>query len=122
MNVGIYVYDEAEVLDFSGPFEVFSTASRICSSQKPFHVFLVGESGDLVEARAGYRVMPSFGFHNHPHIDVLLVPGGVHTHEMAKPQVIEWSLFLQHQHEQYVIRLIVSRRLFYALEMEMRDD
>ncbi|MCO7025264.1 DJ-1/PfpI family protein, partial [Vibrio paracholerae] len=29
MNIGIYIYDEAEVLDFSGPFEVFSTAKRL---------------------------------------------------------------------------------------------
>jgi len=28
MNIGIYIYDEAEVLDFAGPFEVFSTANR----------------------------------------------------------------------------------------------
>jgi len=30
MNIGIYIYNQAEVLDFSGPFEVFATASRIC--------------------------------------------------------------------------------------------
>ena len=78
MNIGIYIYDQAEVLDFSGPFEVFSTASRVCSSEDPFSVFLVGETGRVVNARAGYRVIPAYGFHNHPIIDVLIVPGGVH--------------------------------------------
>lgn len=33
MNIGIYVYPNAEVLDFAGPFEVFSTANRLARSQ-----------------------------------------------------------------------------------------
>ncbi|MFC1812992.1 DJ-1/PfpI family protein [Thermodesulfobacteriota bacterium] len=90
MNIGIYIYDQAEVLDFSGPFEVFSTASRICSTGDPLSVFLVSETGDVVKARGGYRVIPSFGFHNHPEIDVLIVVGGMHTKEMSKARVIDW--------------------------------
>ena len=90
MNIGIYIYDQAEVLDFSGPFEVFTTASRVCPTENPFRVFLIGETGDVVTARAGYRVCPSYGFHNHPEIDVLVVVGGVHTDEMPKSQVIDW--------------------------------
>lgn len=90
MNVGIYIYDQAEVLDFSGPFEVFSTASRICASGEPFNVFMISETGDVVHARGGYRVHPSYGFHNHPPIDVLIVVGGVHTKEMTKAKVLDW--------------------------------
>jgi transcriptional regulator GlxA family with amidase domain len=90
MNVGIYIYDQAEVLDFSGPFEVFSTASRVCPEGEPFAVFLVAETGRGVTARAGYRVMPSYGFHDHPVIDVLIVAGGVHDDEMQKIDVIDW--------------------------------
>ncbi len=90
MNVGIYIYDQAEVLDFSGPFEVFSTASRNCTTGDPFSVFLVGETGEVVKARSGYSVTPSYGFHNHPHIDILIVVGGVHTKEMNKPKVFNW--------------------------------
>lgn len=90
MNIAIYIYDQAEVLDFSGPFEVFSTACRVCRDDKPFDVFLVGETGRPVRARAGYTVIPHFSFHDHPSIDVLIVVGGVHSDEMNKPQVIEW--------------------------------
>ncbi len=36
MNIGIYIYENAEVLDFSGPFEVFFTASRVCNDANPF--------------------------------------------------------------------------------------
>ena len=90
MNIGIFIYDQAEVLDFSGPFEVFSTASRVCADGNPFNAFLVGETGETINARAGYSVNPMFGFHNHPRIDVLIVVGGVHTEEMKKLQVIDW--------------------------------
>lgn len=91
MNVGIYVYDHVEVLDFSGPFEVFSTASRICEEEEdPFAVFLVGESGGAVNARAGFSVLPAYGIADHPPIDVLIVPGGIHDGELTKRRVIDW--------------------------------
>ena len=89
MNVGIYIYDQAEVLDFAGPFEVFSTANRLVSD-KPFNVFLIGETGSAVTARGGFSVNPAYGFHNHPNIDILVVVGGVHTGEMQKLSVLQW--------------------------------
>ena len=90
MNIGIYIYDEAEVLDFSGPFEVFSTASRVSDTSEPFEVFLVGETGETVTARGGYKVNPNYGFADHPPIEGFIVVGGVHTGEMKKPAVLEW--------------------------------
>lgn len=91
MNVGIYIYDQAEVLDFSGPFEVFSTASRIASvDEDPFSVFLISETGETVVARGDFQAKPKYGFHEHPPVDVLIVSGGIHTTEMSKPQVLLW--------------------------------
>lgn len=90
MNIGIYIYNQAEVLDFSGPFEVFTTASRICKTDNPFTTFLISENGAVVKARGGYNIIPAYGFKNVPVIDVLIVVGGVHTEEIKKPPVIEW--------------------------------
>lgn len=90
MNIGIYIYDEAEVLDFSGPFEVFSTAMRVADISANNAVFLVSETGQTVTARGGYGVNPHYSFENHPGIDVLVIVGGVHTAEMHKPQVLSW--------------------------------
>lgn len=90
MNIGIYIYDDAEVLDFSGPFEVFATAARLVEPPAPFRVFMVGETGEAVSARAGYKVTPDYGFADHPAIDVLVVVGGVHIAEMTKPPVLTW--------------------------------
>jgi transcriptional regulator GlxA family with amidase domain len=90
MNIGIYIYDNAEVLDFSGPFEVFSTASRFLKAEEKFNVFLIAESKSPVDARGGYSVNPHYGFDDHPEIDVFIVVGGVHTEELKKPSVINW--------------------------------
>jgi transcriptional regulator GlxA family with amidase domain len=94
-NVGIFIFDEIEVLDLGGPFEVFSTASRMKArlqpgAAKPFEVFTVAETVRSVRARGGLMVQPAFDFTNHPVIDVLIVPGGVVTAEMNRPAVVAW--------------------------------
>ena len=95
LQVGIYVYDQVEVLDFAGPFEVFSTASRVSlrlrpAEPPPFAVALIAEARGPVQARGALAVLPHHGFDDHPPLDVLVVPGGVHGGELAKPRVIEW--------------------------------
>ncbi|HEV8196121.1 MAG TPA: DJ-1/PfpI family protein [Gemmatimonadales bacterium] len=93
--VGIYLFDEVEVLDFAGPFEVFSTASRVSArlypgAPKPFRVTTVARESHLVTARAGLEVQPAHTFTDHPPIDVLIIPGGVVTAEMERKSVIDW--------------------------------
>ena len=94
-RVGIYIYPEAEVLDFAGPYEVFSTASRVASRTRPeapapFAVTLVGESLGTIQARARFPVEPHAALDDHPALDILLVPGGLHGGELAKPRVLDW--------------------------------
>ena len=89
LNVGIFVYDDVEVLDFAGPFQVFTTAQRVALPDRPFATFTVA-AGNEVQARGGLPIVPSYLFGREPHIDVLIVPGGVVTDELAKPAVIEW--------------------------------
>jgi transcriptional regulator GlxA family with amidase domain len=88
MNVGIYIYDQAEVLDFSGPFEVFSTAKRL--AQKEWDIFFVAQTGKVVTARGGFQVQPHYSFADHPQIDVLIVVGGVHNEALKENRVIAW--------------------------------
>jgi transcriptional regulator GlxA family with amidase domain len=95
MNVGIFLFDEVEVLDFAGPFEVFSVASRLQSRREPnapkaFKVFTVSEARGLIRARGALMVQASFTLATHPHIDLLIVPGGVVDAELEKPNVINW--------------------------------
>ncbi|HEY9079696.1 DJ-1/PfpI family protein [Magnetovibrio sp.] len=92
-TVAIYVFDEIEVLDLGGPFEVFSVANRLAAKDgrdQPFNVVTVSSGADIVQARGGYRFCPSHNFANVPPADVLVVPGGVVDHECARPDVIAW--------------------------------
>ncbi len=98
MNIGIYIYSEAEVLDFSGPFEVLTTANRVLG-ENVFNVSLISELGGVVDARAGYQVVSNHSIHNHPKLDVLIVVGGYHLDEMNKQEVIDW-IALQNQSTQ----------------------
>ena len=88
MNIGIYIYNQAEVLDFSGPFEVFSTAKRL--GAEDLNVFMVSEHAEPVVARGGFKVLADYSIQNHPEIDLLMVVGGVHTDEMNKRNVLDW--------------------------------
>lgn len=88
MNIGIYIYNQAEVLDFSGPFEVFSTAKRL--GAEDLNVFLISENAGPVIARGGFKVLADYSLNNHPEIDLLMVVGGVHTDEMNKRNVLDW--------------------------------
>jgi transcriptional regulator GlxA family with amidase domain len=85
LHVGILVFPGVEVLDFAGPFEVFSVASRICRRdlgiEQPFKVSLIGAERDYIEARHGMGILPHHGFHDVPEVDLLIVPGGL----MAQP-------------------------------------
>lgn len=94
-NIGIYLFPEVEALDFAGPFEVFTTCSRVSrrlhpEQAEPFQVFSVAQSLAPVRARAGLRITPDFRIDSHPPIDVLIVPGGVVTQELLKPEVLRW--------------------------------
>lgn len=109
MNVGIYIYDNAEVLDFSGPFEVFSTATRVSKNPDLFRVYLIGETGEAVVARAGFKVIPDYSIHNHPVLDLLVVVGGVHIGEMEKNNVMAW---LKQQHSRTSLTATVCTGIF----------
>ena len=94
-TVGIYLFDEVEVLDFAGPFEVFSTASRVHvrlqpDAMPPFEVFTLADTRRTVKARGGLLVEPHFEITKHPHLDILIIPGGVVTAELAREEVIDW--------------------------------
>ena len=94
-SVAIYVFPNVEVLDFAGPFEVFTTASRVFLRQNPsrpapFSVYTVARSLLPVTARAGLRVLPDHNLDTCPTPDLLLIPGGIVEAEMAEPEVLQW--------------------------------
>jgi transcriptional regulator GlxA family with amidase domain len=92
-TVGILIFDDVEVLDFAGPFEVFSRTrtvpgsdSRRTDESAPFETFTVGRSGDKVSAIGGLDVLPRYSWTDAPPIDILVVPGGFGTRALLREE------------------------------------
>ena len=86
LSVGIFIFDDVEVLDFAGPFEVFSRTRTVAGSDSrrtddsaPFETFTVARTRELITAIGGLRVLPHYSWADAPAIDILVVPGGFGT-------------------------------------------
>src|SRR5512132_2678252 len=94
-RVGILVFPDVEVLDFCGPFEVFSV-TRLHEDLRreepsPFEVLLVAESAEPVTATGGLRVIPDVTLADCPPLHVLVVPGGWGTRsEIKNERLLAW--------------------------------
>jgi transcriptional regulator GlxA family with amidase domain len=94
-RVGILVFPNVEVLDFCGPYEVFSVTrlheERRREESSPFEVLLLAECADPVVATGGLRVIPDATLETCPRLDILVVPGGWGTRrEIGNPRVLTW--------------------------------
>jgi transcriptional regulator GlxA family with amidase domain len=90
-QVAIAIFDEVEVLDFAGPFEVFGVCGRR-SGPVPFEVYTIAEGPRPVIARNGLSVNPMRVFDDaSARADIVLVPGGFGTRrEMRNPAMLQW--------------------------------
>jgi len=90
LNLAILVFADVEVLDFAGPFEAFSVAG-VLENERPFNVFLVAETTDIIIARNGLRISANYSLEDCPPIDILLVPGGPGTErEIDNGRLMDW--------------------------------
>src|ERR1035438_8837533 len=91
-RVGIVLFNDIEVLDFCGPFEVLSVArldeERRRDEPSPFDVLLVAQSAEAVSTSGGMKILPQFSFDNCPPLDILVVPGGWGTRAEMKNEVM----------------------------------
>jgi transcriptional regulator GlxA family with amidase domain len=95
VNVAILLFPDVEVLDFAGPFEVFSTASRVALRDQelpeaPFSVFAIAQSKTTVRARGGLIVWPHYSIDDHPPVNALVVPGGIIDEPLHSTATIDW--------------------------------
>tara|TARA_Y100000588_G_scaffold372622_1_gene445384 strand:+ start:288 stop:905 length:618 start_codon:yes stop_codon:yes gene_type:complete len=98
-NVGIFIFDEVDILDFSGPYEVFCrtrTEPGIKSRNNnsgPFNVFTISIREKIIQASGGLKVVADYNFKNAPEVDILLIPGGLGTRQLLESQeTISWIL------------------------------
>jgi len=95
LHIAILLYPEVEVLDFAGPYEVFTTASRMAlraapGAPPPFAVHTVAIRAGLVRARAGLQTWADHGLADAPPAHWLIVPGGVVDQPLADPATLAW--------------------------------
>lgn len=90
-KLGILLFNEVEVLDFAGPFEVFSITARP-EGGAAFSVTTIGQTTDLITARNGLKVKPDYDFTDAPQYDILIVPGGYGAEEVElhNISVLNW--------------------------------
>jgi transcriptional regulator GlxA family with amidase domain len=84
-RLGIYIFKDAEVIDFAAPYGVFSVARRL---QPELDVFFIAEAMRPIQAQAGFTVLPNYTFSDYPHMNAFLIPGGsgsrqeMHNHRL----------------------------------------
>jgi transcriptional regulator GlxA family with amidase domain len=87
-TIGIVVFENAEELDFVGPWEVFTMAAQANGEDR---VVLIAERAEPVRCAKGLRVVPDFAYPDAPPLDVVLVPGGLGSRsEMTNPVILDW--------------------------------
>ncbi len=93
-TVGILIFDDVEVLDFCGPFEVFSAArpaGENGAEHRLFRVLTLAEEQRIISCRGGLLVQPHATLDDHPPLDILVVPGGQGTRrERHNTRLLDW--------------------------------
>jgi transcriptional regulator GlxA family with amidase domain len=93
--VGILIFDDVEILDVAGPFEVFAV-TRLNDEQQlqqssPFKVYLISETNKQIIAIGGLRFTPDVTINNCPELDLLIIPGGWGTRKESKNKIlVKW--------------------------------
>jgi transcriptional regulator GlxA family with amidase domain len=117
-NVGILIFDEVEVLDCCGPYEVFGV-TRTTEDEAPFHVFTIAEKPGPISARNQLGLNPRYTFADGPVMDILIVPGGAGARRvMDSPAALDWVKLTDHHAE---LVLSVCTGAFILAEAGMLD-
>jgi transcriptional regulator GlxA family with amidase domain len=77
-RLGVYVFKDAEIVDFAAPYGVFSVARRF---DPEIDAFLIGDAARPVQTQAGLMVLPSYSFLDNPAMDAFVIPGGFGTRQ-----------------------------------------
>jgi transcriptional regulator GlxA family with amidase domain len=124
-KLAILLFDEVEVLDFAGPFEVFSVCGLRSSNAKPFEVFTVAEKPSI-RARNHLMINPTYVLGQEPQPDMVLIPGGGGYYadgqpfgtrkEMDNPVLLNW-IRSQHQTAELILSVCTGSLLLAKADL-----
>ena len=90
LNVAIFIFDDVEVLDFAGPFEVFNVTAELVEPT-PFNTYTVALTEEPVKARGKLSINPHYSIDNCPTPDIILLPGGDGRKRLMKDErILGW--------------------------------
>jgi putative intracellular protease/amidase len=75
-NLAILLFDGVQIIDYTGPFEVFGATPNAGFTERAFNVYTVAEKNAPITTAMGMSVNPKYTFETAPKPDILLVPGG----------------------------------------------
>jgi transcriptional regulator GlxA family with amidase domain len=108
-RLGVYIFKDAEIVDFAAPYGVISVARRF---DPELDAFFVGEALRPTQAQAGFTVMPNYGFTDRPAMDAFLIPGGFGTRqEMHNRRLFE---FIRSLPEETLLTSVCTGSWVYA--------
>ena len=103
MKVGIFIFKNVEILDFTGPYEVFASTrittktltkkniSQIYKKPSPFKVFTISKKNKKIITSGGMKVISDYSFLDAPNFDILLIPGGKGTRSLiSNKSILSW--------------------------------
>ena len=93
ISVGIFIFNDVDVLDFTGPFEVFFITRKQEGGEKQYlySVCLIGLTDGAITTIGGMDVKPHFSINSHPQLDRLIIPGGYGTRQLMHDEsLINW--------------------------------
>ena len=109
-RTAILIFDDVEVLDFAGPFEVFAVTDEL-SGHQLFEVQTVAEFPGTVRARNGLKIVPDYTLESAPPPHLLIVPGGSGSRKLLeRAAVLEW-IRRRARHAEVVASVCTGARL-----------
>ena len=118
-NVGIFIFDDVEVLDFAGPFEVFNVTGEVIQPA-PFHTYTIALTNESIKARGKLSINPHYSIENCPQPDILLIPGGDGRKVlMNNPMMLTW---VKEQYPKVEYMLSVCTGAFILAHAGLLDD
>lgn len=122
-TVGILIFDDVEVLDFCGPFEVFSVArpaGENSDESRLFTVVTIAEEDKIITCRGGLLVKPHATIESHPTLDILVIPGGQGTRrERHNQRLLDW---IKQQDQRTNLTTSVCTGAFLLAESGLLDN
>ena len=89
-NIAIFIFDDVEVLDFAGPFEVFNVTGEVINPA-PFNTYTVALTEEPIKARGKLSINPHWSIDNCPSPNIIILPGGDGRRRLMKDErVLSW--------------------------------